>query len=71
MCLSESLTPFLNENSHYISGAGFSIVDSFHAPLGNPSYSVSTHVDTRYGGGGGTGYFSPDGVFAGGKSTQV
>ena len=48
-------------------GAGFDIVDSFHSPLGNPSYSTATHVDTAYGGGGGTGYFSPNGVFAGGE----
>ncbi len=48
-------------------GAGFDIVDSFHSPLGNPAYSTATHVDTAYGGGGGTGYFSEGGVFAGGE----
>ena len=36
--------------------AGWDIVDSFHSPLADPSYSTSMHIDTGYGGGGGTGF---------------
>jgi len=36
--------------------AGWDIVDSFHAPLADPSYSTAMHIDTAYGGGGGTGF---------------
>mmetsp|Transcript_127528 Transcript_127528/g.190066 ORF Transcript_127528/g.190066 Transcript_127528/m.190066 type:complete len:99 (+) Transcript_127528:3-299(+) len=39
-------------------GMGFDIVDSYHAPLGNPSYSNTTHIDTAYGGGFGTSDFA-------------
>ena len=34
--------------------AGWDIVDSFHAPLADPSYVTKMHIDTGYGGGGGT-----------------
>jgi hypothetical protein len=49
-------------------GSGFDIVDSFHAPLGDSAYETKTHIDTKYGGGGGTGFFSTDGVFGGGET---
>ena len=54
-----------------ISGSGFDIVDSFHAPLMNESYSTAAHIDTAYGGGGGTGWFSDNGLFEGGKLAGV
>jgi hypothetical protein len=50
-----------------MAGSGFDIVDSFHAPLGDSAYETKTHIDTKYGGGGGTGFFSTDGVFGGGE----
>jgi hypothetical protein len=34
---------------------GFDIVDSFHAPWSNPSHTESFNVNTKYGGGYGTG----------------
>ena len=49
-------------------GAGFDIVDSFHSPLDNPSYATSTNINTAYGGGGGTGWFSDGGLFEGGET---
>mmetsp|Transcript_52191 Transcript_52191/g.106397 ORF Transcript_52191/g.106397 Transcript_52191/m.106397 type:complete len:98 (-) Transcript_52191:199-492(-) len=44
---------------------GFTIVDSFHAPLENPTYANTTQIDTAYGGGAGTGY--PN-IFSGGAT---
>lgn len=48
--------------------AGWDIVDSFHAPLADPSYSTSMHIDTGYGGGGGTGF--PN-YFSGGEHSTA
>ena len=48
--------------------AGWDIVDSFHAPLADPSYSTKMHIDTGYGGGGGTGF--PN-YFSGGEHSTA
>uniref|UniRef100_A0A7S0U7P6 Uncharacterized protein n=1 Tax=Hemiselmis andersenii TaxID=464988 RepID=A0A7S0U7P6_HEMAN len=44
---------------------GFDIVDSFHAPLSDPSYATSFNVNTMYGGGYGTGMTGDFGNYSG------
>ena len=54
--LATSFTRYDGDTLDGDTSAGWDIVDSFHAPLADPSYSTAMHIDTAYGGGGGTGF---------------
>ena len=54
--LAKAFTRYDGDKLDGDTSAGWDIVDSFHSPLADPSHSTSVHIDTGYGGGGGTGF---------------
>ena len=66
--LAKAFTRYDGDKLDGDTSAGWDIVDSFHSPLADSSYSTSMHIDTGYGGGGGTGF--PN-YFSGGEHSTA